>query len=442
MQRVAGRTALVQRVILTAVADVRLVGTDGEVQNTTVGAATKTHLCATSLGANRTAELQLVMEALRDVDYESTAACIDARIADIDCLSGRESTLSRCSSVRLRATVQIRVGSAQANVVMSACAVSPSIIAAALHRLSAMDRMLGVRDLRLASLDQRLHFLLLIAINEQRSALDETMFRQSSAAQASEAVAEEAAALAAADESRLCPIEEVGTMGLDEPCCATGCEPCVWEVYYRQQATARERLLQQSSAVVRKRPRALETAHANEHPTPFARAAASAPSAAGGELPPRPVDVEMASTAADHAQESILTRAPPTCASDCTCVLSPDTMVPVALVERCAPTTDMLLLTFGASVTGPEGVSTPPAPWHVRLRTQSADGALVTRCACSPPHVSPRASHPCASAPTRRWLSPLFAARARAASLRPHASHTSGCTRATPQSVHMSLTAS
>ena len=43
-----GRASLVQRAVLTAVSEVRLVGSDYETLSATVGAVTRTHLCTTS----------------------------------------------------------------------------------------------------------------------------------------------------------------------------------------------------------------------------------------------------------------------------------------------------------------------------------------------------------------------------------------------------------
>ena len=87
-------------------------------------------------------------------------------------------------------------------------------------------RLLGVPDLLLGSLQQRIYFLLLLGMTaEHKSCLDCIM---SDGAQ----------------------IEEIATTALHEPCCGTGCEPCEWEQYYRTQA--RERTLANSPSRKRK----------------------------------------------------------------------------------------------------------------------------------------------------------------------------------------------
>ena len=89
MPSLRGRSPLVQRAILTAISDVRLVDCDYEVHDSTVGSVTMANLCSTTLHADdgATASLKLVLAQRDALDYGQIGACINARIADLDCLS-------------------------------------------------------------------------------------------------------------------------------------------------------------------------------------------------------------------------------------------------------------------------------------------------------------------------------------------------------------------
>ena len=325
--------ALAQRAILTAVAETRLVGTDGEVMSATIGSAALVDRCSTVVDAGRAAHLHLVLGSRDDVDYGQTAACVEACIAELDSLSGRESTSRRCSAAHIRATVAVYIGRVSPGAAVPAAAagsVSPRILDQALGR-NAVDRMLGVRDLRRASLEQRVNFLLALGQAEKhRPWLNETMSRSGTA--------------------ELCAIEELGTMAIEEHCCATGCEPCVWETYYQNQARERR-----TAHAARKRPRAEPLDAVDRRPVPSPLGGRGEGGRVGGS--------ESGSAAASVAASE---GTPPR--------LRPDEMVTIALVERSQHTADMVLLTFGASL-GRHA----PSPWHVRLQLDDLSGRVVTR---------------------------------------------------------------
>ena len=112
-------------------------------------------------------------------------------------------------------------------------------------------------------------------------------------------------------------IEELATSGIDDACCATGCEPCVWECYYREQSSERR----QGAVRGLKRRRAAED---------------------GPDALPL--------------------------------LLTPNRMQPMRLLHSEWHTAETLLLTFAAECDSP-----PAVPWHVRLRLNSLSGEPVTR---------------------------------------------------------------
>ena len=375
---VAGREELIQRCILTAIGDVHLVDRAHAVlTQRTVGSITITRNCSTMISTHTpcVAQLTLVLQHEDALDYEQIAACIDERIASLDCLSGRASKLLRCAPLSIRTAVAVHIGSADADCKVQANgATSPSVLDRALNR-NAIDRALGVRDLRLASLEQRLSFLLSLGLEEPASRLDMTM---------SSCRADPVGGGCA---SAVCPIEEITESQLDEPCCATGCEPCVWESYYKRQARTRggsgsdmphdngstarrspdqpdnERSSASDAAAdgpgTAKRPRTGGTGPARsvayEHERPFP------PAVPRPSVPPTPVPTAPTSSKAH--------------------LLRADEMTPIELVERRRHTPDTLLLTFGASVPagGNDDGASVRCPWHVRLRLKALSGECVTR---------------------------------------------------------------
>ena len=309
------RPALARRAVLTALAEVRLICLDGTVLTETIGSATLSRLCSIK-GSGSTVELSLVLQRRDDLDYGAISACADARIEELDCLSGRISSLRRCSSAHLTTIVRLHVGAVgHKTLVASSDCVPPSVLNEALCR-NPTNRLLGIRDLCLASLEQRINFLLALGASSQCAPhLDETMCGTPPG------------------EPLLCPIEELGTMGLDEPCCATGCEPCVWESYYLQQSRQRASRNEQSTL---KRPRA--------------------------------ADAALNVTAAPQSGPSVE-------AVDVACPrLTAERMQAVRLVERHACGGNVLLLVFSAALQRP-----PDVPYHVKLRVAAEDGAPVTR---------------------------------------------------------------
>ena len=315
------RADLVQRAILTAVSDIRLVATDYEVSPETVGSTTMMQKCQTVV-QERKAILKLVLQRREALDYGHIAACIRARIADVDCLSGRESKLRRCASFTIDAKVVLCVGA-----ICPKCEVppddttSPSVIDRALHRNST-NRLLGIRDMRVASLEQRLNFLFSLGTADAHSRWLDAPFRRARQCDTESG---------AAERHDLCPIEELGEADLVEPCCATGCEPCVWESYYGKEAEERRRAHQNDEGVSRKR----RYTFAAEDQAGDAGNAAPIPEAT---------------------------------------VLSTETLAPMLLLERQQPASEMLLLTFGATIN-----EAPRAPWHVKLQLPGLDGQRVTR---------------------------------------------------------------
>ena len=314
------REQLVLRAVLTAVAEVKLVRrptveidrwgrrrTITLVDDDDVGSAVSVSECEVTLdeaaGSCPRARVALVLQRRDDLDYVVIAGCITTRVSELDCLSGRRSS-GACVDAAIKVLLQDAQDRASRAAVATAVAVDAEILDQALGR-SATDRAFGLRDLRLASLETRLGFLLQLGL-EERPWLDETV--------------------------RGCcgEIEELGVMGLDEPCCATGCEPCVWEAYYRQQAKKRrQQRLQTEAPRERKRPRETEACNG---------------------LDPRAGPAE-----------------PPPC-------LTPDRLQPMCLLAREQHTSDTILLAFGATL-----ACEPPSPWHVRLRLPSIDGEPVTR---------------------------------------------------------------
>ena len=102
---VAGREELIQRCILTAIGDVHLVDRAHAVlTQRTVGSITITRNCSTMISTHTpcVAQLTLVLQHEDALDYEQIAACIDERIASLDCLSGRASKLLRCAPLSIR----------------------------------------------------------------------------------------------------------------------------------------------------------------------------------------------------------------------------------------------------------------------------------------------------------------------------------------------------
>ena len=370
MPSLRGRAALVQRAILTAISDIRLVDCEYDVLSNTVGSVARTDLCTIVFDvAESTARLQLVLERKNALDYGQIAACIDARIADLDCLSGRESKLLRNAGLSLVATVSLHVGTVEpASVVRADASTSPAIIHLALNHLSATDRMLGVRDLRLVSLEQRLNLLLSLGMEEDpRQLLDETMHRHADEDAASSGGegggsgggeggggGGRGGGSGGGGGGGCCPIEEIGESSLDEACCATGCEPCVWETYYRQQVRERGKRGSNGKSSSGKSDDSGEGMVKKR-----LRTATSTDKSSGSSS-------ESAAPAV-HAPTG-----PPTSPV----LLEPERMLEVRLLARRQHTTDMLLLTFGACV----AADPPPAPpWHVRLRLAALDGEAVTR---------------------------------------------------------------
>ena len=330
--------ALAQRAILTVVSEVRLVDTDYDVLSATVGSVVMTDLCSTAILADGSARLRLVLHERDDVHYGQTVGCIAARIAELECMTGRSDAKSqrRCSSSNIRAAVVVVVGAEQKEV--AASSVSPSTLHTSLGHLSATDRMLGVRDLRRASLEQRVNLLLALGKEEQHAPwLSEPM-----------------ASIRPGTAPPLLAIEELGTMAIDEHCCATGCEPCVWETYYKQQSCTR-------------RDRAA------------AAAAAGAPEAAGEYRKRGRAETAAADEASDGAADES-TEWPAGDVAAHPPRLVPERMVTISLLERQQHTEDMLLLTFGANLSAGSGVGGGAmTPWHVRLRLRDLAGIEVTR---------------------------------------------------------------
>lgn len=85
--------SLVQRVILTALAEVRLVTTSGDVDTeSSLRSLIVASACVTTLSGKRPclkAHLRLVLKTRHGLDYPRIAACILARCDEMDCLSGR-----------------------------------------------------------------------------------------------------------------------------------------------------------------------------------------------------------------------------------------------------------------------------------------------------------------------------------------------------------------
>ena len=351
-----GRERLVQRAILTALSDVRLVDCDYEVRSATVATISVTNRCSTTLdaGSDNSAHLKLVLVKKEALDYAQISACINARIADLDCLSGRESKLRRCARVTIKATVSVYCleGPEMERKVAADEMTSSSIIDRSLGR-NAVDRMLGVRDLRLVSIEQRLNLLISLGLKEPSNCLDDAMCgHRRGEGNGGQSV---------------CPIEEIGEGQLDEPCCATGCEPCVWETYYHAQARERR------SEGVRKRPKTCGTATNGAESTANETPCAAAVAVSGGTPPDATEAVSGTKRDVISAKRDVISAS--TRALDASVpTLNPERLLPLALLERTAYTHEMLVLTFAACVCGE-----PPAPWHVKVRAMPADGGSVMR---------------------------------------------------------------
>lgn len=368
------RSALVQRCILTAISDVRLVDTDYDVLTATVGSITATHKCSISVTANGAAGLDLVLAQKADLDYGQIGACINARIAELDCLSGRPSKLLRRASVTIKARVRVFVGElAAASEIHANGGTSSSIIDRALNHISAVDKMLGVRDMRLVSLEQRVNLLLLLGLEQPPPyCLDETMCGGSGEGGGSSGGAS------------ICPIEEIGERDLEDPCCATGCEPCVWETYYANQAKERYVRLKAEAAPhgdVRKRQRRMDTV--TDIVTDDKSKGGAIRDSSGGDGDEVGAS-EAQPASASEAEASEVTREE----GQALCTLTPDRLAPMPLLRREQHTSETLILTFRAHVpvaddaalpVGDEVPSPPPVPWHIKLRTPTPDGKSVTR---------------------------------------------------------------
>ena len=390
MAELRGREALVQRVVLTAVADIKLVSTEYEVLSSTVGSATASGKCCTSIEGG-TARVSLVLERRGELDYGQIAACVNERLSELDVLSGRESKLLRCAAATVRARVTLFRGeAAPENEEPADESTSPSIINRALER-NAIDRMLGVRDMKMASLEQRLNFLLELGMAEENAPwLDESVCGRTRGGCAPSTHADQ-------PDDGLCPIEELGELGLDEPCCATGCEPCVWEVYYQRQARDRKLAAQPAQAQAQEQEQAKQLGKSAEHvlswrwaqPQPQQQTQQQTQEAAaqaedvnggmqeGGRKRSR-AEEETAEAVEEGGQAPRAPQgssAPPLSpAGISTPTLSPDSMSPFALLSRQQLTAEMILLRFAARVHGEA-----PVPWHVRLQLRAADGGMVTR---------------------------------------------------------------
>ena len=354
MVELRGREALVQRVVLTALADIKLVSRDYELLSATLGSATDSGKCSTSIEGG-TARVSLVLERRSELDYGQIAACVNERLSELDILSGRKSKLLRCAPASVKARVTLYRGEAnEENEEEADESTSVSIINRALER-NPIDRMLGVRDMKIASLEQRLNFLLEMGVAEENGTwLDESVCGHTRPS---------------TRDDGLIPIEELGELGLDEPCCATGCEPCVWEVYYQRQA--RERKLAAQPAHCQAQEQAQQQCKGAEHVLSW-RWARPQPEQQP-QTPPQEADVNgtheggrKRSRAEADTAEAVEEGSTPT--------LSPDSMSSFALLSRQQLTAEMILLRFAASVHGE-----PPVPWHVRLQLRAADGGMVTR---------------------------------------------------------------
>lgn len=215
---------LMQRAILTAVAELKLVGADTlEACTATVGSVVIPELCETTVrddSTHSTASLSLVLKNLERIDYAAVSCCINARLAEIRCLSGQESLLQRTAIPRIYITVSLSVGAAANKVSPDNFPFIPSLLNRVLDR-DENDGLLGITDVRLGSMEQRVTYLLLRGFEQDGAWLDELLCSSSRKDSTCDPVLD---------------IEEIGTMGaLTEDCCATGCEPCVWDAYYRLQ---------------------------------------------------------------------------------------------------------------------------------------------------------------------------------------------------------------
>ena len=298
---------IVQRALLTAVAEIRLVLTSTvelglwgirksvvKVDTAAVSSVTVVSECVTTLSKGSRVHLDLVLARRAAVDYTKTARCIMTRLEELDCLCGRKPEWNPHACEPVVASVAVHVGDISPAHRVAMCSeeeVGHAVLDLALGRNSA-DRAFGLRDLWLASLEMRLSALLKLG-QEEQPWLDATM-------------------CAAGGE-----IEELATTGLDDTCCATGCEPCVWECYYREQVSKRR----QGAGSGLKRRRAAE---------------------AGPDAPPL--------------------------------LLTPQRMQRMRLLHSEWHTAETLLLTFAAECDSP-----PSVPWHVRLRLDSLAGGPVTR---------------------------------------------------------------
>jgi len=344
------RPAVAQRAVLTAVSDVRIIcpaaprgrgiRAAAVVSAGEVGGLIDSSACVTTVDereAHSCVHVLLVLRERLDVDYARTARCILSRVESLESLSGGAPYASRCAPPRVRVTLDVHVRSttsSQRVVPSDTAALGEEALDLALHR-NATDRAFGLRDLRHAALEARLTFLLLLG-EEEAPWLD---------------------ALQSGGGCELLEVEE-----LAGACCATGCEPCVWERYYCEQARRRREV-----AAKRRRGASCGTSTQLVHAVDDGKQISEGEVADWGGVVENPRD----GNPTGGGERNVSLRLGQ---DQGVPLLSPEMAQEVRLLSRQQTTADTMLLTFAAAV-----APLPTPPWHVRLSISCAGGQRVVR---------------------------------------------------------------